>query len=78
MAKIEITVPFGADAKMLIDPEAVNATADQAMEYIADHVPYESEELIDILTSAVCIYHHHKGACTFGEALETAIIWSRG
>jgi hypothetical protein len=74
---VEVTVPFNSDT-LDMDPAAIHGTADKAMSWIVDEVPYEDQELVDILTSAVCLHAHHKGAFTFGQCLENAIIWSRG
>jgi hypothetical protein len=60
----------------VIDPAAKGTTADEAMGYIADHIVWESDELIRIMQSAVILYAARAG--TFGECLDTAIIWERG
>lgn len=71
-----VPIPFEGDQPLVLDPAAHGSTADGEMSHIVDHIPFESEELIRIMTAAVILYHAKAGE--FGECLHTAVIWERG
>lgn len=64
-----------------VAPEDPKGTADGAMSWISDELPWESEELELIMRGAVLLYQRLKDQGHnpyFGYCLWTAIIWSRG
>lgn len=76
MKTFPVPIPFEGDQPLVLDPAAKGATADEEMSHIVDHIPFESDELVRILTSAVILFYANAG--TFGECLRTAVIWERG
>lgn len=72
---IELAFPYNAFAKdMKLDPGAKGASLDEGLLWLAEEG--QPEEVPRIFAAAVLLFEMEAG--TFGECLQTAIIWERG
>ena len=73
-----VPIPFEGDQPLVLDPGTLHReiTIDESMSRIVDFIVWDEDELPRIMRAAVIL--HAAGAGTFGQCLDTAIIWERG
>lgn len=75
---MDVPIPYNLhEYQLKVEPSSVGKTADDAYDFFTNEVMWDHDEFERMMRAAV-VLHTRRPLNTFGECLDTAIIWERG